>query len=69
MDAREQFQTDEFFRYAAECSRMAGLARREMQASKTVPANLATKLLRYSNWVRYGLTLSPHAVRSALARA
>ena len=68
MDAREQFQTDEFFRYAAECSRIAGLARREVQASKT-PANLATKLLRYSNWVRHGLTLSPDAVRNALARA
>jgi hypothetical protein len=42
MNVYEQFQTDEFFRYAAECHRMARLARGARR--KAAPADVATRL-------------------------
>jgi hypothetical protein len=34
MDPREQFLTEEFFRYSAECRRLARLARKPASAAK-----------------------------------
>jgi hypothetical protein len=63
MNVHEQFQTDEFFRYAAECKRLARLARGEQ--SKTAPADVATWHHRVK-WIREGMTpLSFEAMRNA----
>ena len=64
MNVPVQFQTDEFFRYAAECSRMARLARR--QENKIAPGGPAAKWLHWVSLIRESLIPpSPESLRSA----
>jgi hypothetical protein len=63
MDVREQFETDEFFRYAAECRRMARLTRRENLSA--APNDLAAQLLHCAKWIRQGLMLASEAMRNS----
>jgi hypothetical protein len=64
MNAREPFQTDEFFRYAAECRRMASWARGV--EGGTSSASISAKWLQYAKSVTQSLTLlSLEALRNA----
>ena len=55
MDARDPFQTDEFFRYAAECRRMASLARGVERGTSS--ASISAKWLQYAKSASQNLTL------------
>jgi hypothetical protein len=52
MDPRDRFFTDEFSRYAAECRRMARLAR----PPKTTAATPAASLLNPAGWLALAQT-------------
>jgi hypothetical protein len=49
MDPREQLLTDEFFRYSAECRRLARLARKP--PARAVPGIGTTAYLRIVEWI------------------
>jgi hypothetical protein len=53
MDAREEFQSSEFLRYAAECRRMAALSGRR----KVAPAKASPKWADYAAQLKQHLTL------------
>jgi hypothetical protein len=64
MDAHDPFQSDEDFRYAGECRRMARCARGV--ASRTSSASISAKWLQYAKSVTQNLTLlSLEALRNA----
>ena len=55
MDTREQFQTDEFLRYRAECKRMACFAR-DVRSEKIARNQLAASpWLHSADWIKQAL--------------
>jgi hypothetical protein len=54
MDVREQFRSEEFLRYAAECSRLARLARRDNKA-------IAAHSTAWIDWLKQAASLPSRA--------